>query len=70
MWGPVLFATTVPLLCAGVALALRVAWHQGRTEQRVVGVERDVRDLRDDLRALTHRLTGHPSPSQRRENGS
>lgn len=66
-WGPVLFGVLTPLLCGGAVLAVRVATKQGRLDQEVREIKGDISDLKGDVRYLTRRTTGSPSPSERRD---
>ena len=69
-WGPVIFATLVPMAIIILGGVSHVLVRQGKTEQRVKSLEDnvryfrdDVRDIRDDVQYLTRRATGSEPPS-------
>lgn len=51
-WGPVLFTVLIPLLSAGVVLALRVATRQGQLAEQVRQLRSDVAQLEGEVRRL------------------
>lgn len=51
-WGPVLFSVLIPLLCAGVVLAVRVASRQGQLAEQLRQVRCDMGQLEGEVRRL------------------
>jgi hypothetical protein len=66
VWGPVIFATLVPIGVLLLGGMVRTAFRQGRIEERVKAVERDVTDIHEDLQWWIRHRTGQRAPSENR----
>lgn len=63
-WGPAIFSVLVPLLSAGVVLALRVASRQGQLAEQVHRLRQDMAQLEGEVRMMLRAAAvwqrGHP----------
>lgn len=58
-WGPVLFATLVPVTVLLLGGLVHVVYRLGRADQRLAALEHSLRDLSDQLTWLVRRARVH-----------
>lgn len=54
-WGPVLFATLVPVIVLVLGGLIHVVWRMGRSEQRMATIEREVCRIGEEVSWLVRR---------------